>query len=224
MFLVADEVHRLGAAQARRILDMDTGPRLGLSATPARAGDPAGTDAVFGYFGGIVPPPFTLFDAIEAGALTKYAYHVHRVALLPDEQDEWTRLTRDIRQRFAQAKAAKVASADAEQRLKLLLIRRARVIKSARQKVEAAVSIVTSTYRAGEHWIVYCDDQVQLASVRDGLRSAGCTDVLEYHTGMVGNPTRTLDLFEAHGGVIVSIRCLDEGVDIPAVSHALIHI
>ena len=65
VFLVADEVHRLGAIQARRILDMDTGPRLGLSATPARAGDPAGTDAIFTYFGGIVPPPFTLFDAID---------------------------------------------------------------------------------------------------------------------------------------------------------------
>lgn len=222
VFLVADEVHRLGAAQARRILDLDTGPRLGLSATPARAGDPAGTDAIFTYFGGIVPPPFTLFDAIEAGALTKYAYHVHRVTLQGDEQDEWNKLTRDIRQRFAQAKAAMTPSADAEQRLKHLLIRRARVIKSARQKVAAAVSIVSSTYRRGEHWIVYCDNQVQLAAVRDGLRSVGCTDVLEYHTAMAGDPARTMNLFEAHGGVIVSIRCLDEGVDIPAVSHALI--
>jgi len=28
--------------------------------------------------------------------------------------------------------------------------------------------------------------------------------------------------FRAFGGILVSIRCLDEGVDIPAVSHALI--
>lgn len=60
------------------------------------------------------------------------------------------------------------------------------------------------------------------ASVRDALRSSGCTDIFEYHTAMVGDPQRTLDLFEAQGGIIVSIRCLDEGVDIPAVSHALI--
>lgn len=47
-------------------------------------------------------------------------------------------------------------------------------------------------------------------------------DIFEYHTAMVGDPQRTLDLFEAQGGIVVSIRCLDEGVDIPAVSHALI--
>lgn len=39
---------------------------------------------------------------------------------------------------------------------------------------------------------------------------------------MTGDLRRTLSLFESHGGVVVSIRCLDEGVDIPAVSHALI--
>jgi superfamily II DNA or RNA helicase len=222
LFLVADEVHRLGAPQARRVLDLDSGARLGLSATPTRAGDPSGTAAIFAYFEGVVPPPFTLFDAIKAGALTPYAYHVQRVSLEADEQERWNKLTYEIRKQFAQAQAAKTSSPDAELRLKQLLIRRARIVKSARQKVAAAVAVVTGAYRRGQHWIVYCDDQVQLADVRDALRAAGCADVLEYHTAMTGDPRRTLDLFEAHGGVVVSIRCLDEGVDIPAVSHALI--
>lgn len=222
LFLVADEVHRLGAAQARRVLDLESGARLGLSATPTRAGDPSGTAAIFAYFEGVVPPPFTLFDAIKAGALTPYAYHVQRVSLEADEQERWNKLTHEIRKQFAQSQAAKTSSPDTELRLKQLLIRRARIVKSARQKVAAAVSVVTGAYRRGQHWIVYCDDQVQLAEVRDALRAAGCTDVLEYHTAMTGDPRRTLDLFEAHGGVVVSIRCLDEGVDIPAVSHALI--
>jgi superfamily II DNA or RNA helicase len=222
LFLVADEVHRLGAAQARRVLDLESGARLGLSATPARAGDPAGTAAIFAYFEGVVPPPFTLFDAINAGALTPYAYHVRRVSLEADEQERWNKLTHEIRKQFARSQAAKTTSPDSELRLKQLLIRRARIVKGARQKVAAAVSVVTGAYRRGQHWIVYCDDQVQLAEVRDALRAAGCTDVLEYHTAMTGDPRRTLDLFEAHGGVVVSIRCLDEGVDIPAVSHALI--
>jgi superfamily II DNA or RNA helicase len=222
LFLVADEVHRLGAAQARRVLKLESGARLGLSATPQRAGDPVGTAAILDYFEGIVPPPFTLFDAIQAGTLTPYAYHVQRVSLEADEQERWNKLTHEIRQQFAQSQAANTSSDDAEHRLKHLLIRRARIVKSARQKVPAAVSVVTREYRRGQHWIVYCDDQVQLVEVRDALRSAGCTDVLEYHTAMTGDPRRTLDLFEANGGVVVSIRCLDEGVDIPAVSHALI--
>jgi len=222
LFLVADEVHRLGAARARHVLALDSGARLGLSATPVRSGDPAGTAAIFDYFEGVVPPPFTLFDAIQAGTLTPYAYNVHRVSLEADEQERWNKLTLEIRRQAAQSFAAKSPSADAELRLKRLLIQRARIIKSAHQKISAAVSVVMSAYERGQHWIVYCDDQVQLADVRDALRSAGCEDVLEYHTAMTGDPRRTLDLFDAHGGVIVSIRCLDEGVDIPAVSHALI--
>lgn len=222
LFLVADEVHRLGAAQARSVLDLKSGARLGLSATPTRAGDPSGTAAIFDYFDGVVPPPFTLFDAIKAGALTPYAYHVQRVSLETEEQERWNKLTQEIRKQFVQSQAVKTSFPDAEFRLKQLLIRRARIVKGAKQKVAAAVSVVTGAYRRGQHWIVYCDDQVQLAELRDALRGAGCTDVLEYYTAMTGDPRRTLDLFEAHGGVVLSIRCLDEGVDIPAVSHALI--
>lgn len=222
VFLVADEVHRLGAVQARQILDMNTGPRLGLSATPTRIGDPIGTAAIFSYFNGVVPPPFTLADGIKAGTLTPYVYHVQCVNLEPDEQDRWNQLTLEIRKKSAQFLGADASCPDAELRLKLLLIRRARILKGARQKVAAAVSVLTTAYRRGQHWIVYCDDLVQLRSVRDALRCAGCTDVLEYHTAMVGDPQQTLGLFETQGGIVMSIRCLDEGVDIPAVSHALI--
>src|SRR5690606_16915815 len=62
LFLVADEVHALGSAERRKIFDLATGPRLGLSATPRRAGDFEGTEAIFEHFGGVVPPPFTLQD------------------------------------------------------------------------------------------------------------------------------------------------------------------
>lgn len=222
LFVIADEVHRLGAPQARNVLELESGPRLGLSATPRRAGDPEGTAAILAYFNGVVPPPFTLFDAIAAGTLTPYAYHIHRLTLESDEQERWNSLTREIRRLYARTHAAGAQRPEAEHRLKQLLIRRARIVKSARQKVRVSVDVVRSAYERGQHWIVYCDDQVQLGEVRDELRTAGCDDVLEYHTAMSGDGQRTLDLFEAHGGIIVSIRCLDEGVDIPAVSHALI--
>ncbi|SAK75014.1 primosome assembly protein PriA [Caballeronia temeraria] len=222
LFVVADEVHRLGAPEARMFLEVDTGARLGLSATPIRSGDPIGTAAIFDYFEGVVPPPFTLTDAIKAGTLTPYSYNIQRVRLEADEQQDWNGLTNEIRKIVARSMSMKGADADVESRLKMLLIRRARIIKSAKQKPPAAVSIVKSAYKRGQHWIVYCDDQVQLAAVRDALRSAGCTDIFEYHSAMTGDPRRTLDLFEAQGGIVVSIRCLDEGVDIPAVSHALI--
>jgi superfamily II DNA or RNA helicase len=39
---------------------------------------------------------------------------------------------------------------------------------------------------------------------------------------MEGDRHATLEWFKTFGGLLVSIRCLDEGVDIPAISHALI--
>ena len=39
---------------------------------------------------------------------------------------------------------------------------------------------------------------------------------------MEGDKVETLRWLELRGGVVVAIKCLDEGVDIPSVSHALI--
>jgi superfamily II DNA or RNA helicase len=225
LFVVADEVHRLGSPGAKAILSVASGPRLGLSATPRRAGDPTGTAAILNYFGDVVPPPFTIYDAIQANALTPYAYHVHRIELQQDEQQQWDALTSEIRKLTAQARGEGIAADRTEAlqgRLKMLLIRRARIVKGAREKPSAALRILSTTYSKGQRWIVYCDDRQQMTATRDLLRADGIEDVLEYHTAMEGDPARTLDLFTSHGGIVVSIRCLDEGVDIPAVSHALI--
>ena len=42
LLIVADEVHQVGSTQNSRIMDIDAGSRLGLSATPIRYGDPDG--------------------------------------------------------------------------------------------------------------------------------------------------------------------------------------
>lgn len=43
-----------------------------------------------------------------------------------------------------------------------------------------------------------------------------------YYAEMNGDRDMTLSYFAANGGVLVSIKCLDEGVDIPATTHALV--
>ena len=216
LFMVADEVHRLGAHGARSLLKLDTGARLGLSATPERAGDPDGTAALMEYFRGIVPPPFGLEDAINAGALTPYAYNVHTVRLEDDERITWVKATDEFRRLYARSMAGSdTVSEGLSTRLKLLLVRRARIIKSARAKVTAAAQVLAGAYQRGQHWIVYCDDQTQLVAVKRSISSVGVADVYEYHSAMLGDRSRTLQVFGDRGGVVVSIRCLDEGVDIP---------
>lgn len=110
LFLVADEVHRMGSTENRKLFSLASGPRLGLSATPRRAGDPEGTQAILEYFQGIVPPPFTLKDAIPS-ALTPYFYYVHTIRLTPDEQSKWEEISKRLSRFLAQA--SKPGSPDA---------------------------------------------------------------------------------------------------------------
>lgn len=224
LLVVADEVHRTGSPRHRGLFGIDAGPRLGLSATPERYGDPEGTAALMSYFGGVVPPPFTLADAIAAGRLVPYEYHPHVVRLAPDEQAAWSDLTREIRrlaaiQRGGSGNDDRRAGPPSE-RLKHLLIQRARVVKKATAKVGLA-SEVLRTYRDGDRWLVYCEDTAQLEAVAARLRADGLP-VTEYHTSMEGDERATLEWFREVGGIVVAIRCLDEGVDIPQSSHALI--
>ncbi len=221
LFLVADEVHRIGSPGHRTLLTVDTGPRLGLSATPRRAGDPEGTAAVFEYFGGVVPPPFTLVDAIRSKTLTPYFYHVHQVAMDADEQTQWDTLTRQIGVLAARARSSKTPDLGTATRIKHLLIQRSRIAKTASAKTPLALAVLRQYFAGGQKWIVYCDDQAQLASVLDAATSAGLP-AAEYHSTMAGNRDHTLHHFATNGGILVSIRCLDEGVDIPSVTHALI--
>lgn len=219
IFMVADEVHRLGSDENQKIFEIDSGPRLGLSATPRRAGDAKGTQAIFDYFGPIIDPPYTLQDAINDGRLTPYSYRAHAIRLTDEEHDRWLELTTKISRLAGQNKSN--PNITSEQRLKFALIERSRVIKSASNKVPFAVEILNAQYRDGDRWIVYCDSVVQLQSLMVELKRAGLP-VNEYHSSMTGDPVLTLRYFEDYGGIIVSIRCLDEGIDIPSVSHALI--
>lgn len=221
IFLIADEVHRIGSPEHRKILNFESGPRLGLSATPRRAGDPEGTEIIMNYFDGIVQPTFTLKDAIEAGRLAPYFYHVHTVSLTPDEQEDWEQETEKIAKTYARLESSDDTNPADSDQLKRLQIKRANIVKQARKKVHLARDIIHRQYEPGDRWLVYCSDMDQLSAVTDALDQDGY-NALEYHSKMEGDRDRTLKYFENHGGIIVSIKCLDEGVDIPNATHALI--
>lgn len=221
LLVVADEVHQVGSTFNSRFLSVDAGMRLGLSATPTRYGDPEGTAKLLSYFNGIVPPPFTLLDAINHGRLVQYEYFPHPLNLTATEADDWKKLSLEIRTEIARQKTDDAGKKPLSERAKILLIKRSRIAKKASKKVELARNVVRQHYTDGEHWLIYCEDSEQLGEVRESLMDDGFAPI-EYHSGMAGDRHATLDWFKTFGGLLVSIRCLDEGVDIPAVSHALI--
>lgn len=224
LLIVADEVHRIGSSARRNILNIDAHERLGLSATPIRYGDVEGTNAIFDYFGGIVEPVFSLEDAIRTNVLTKYYYHPMQISLTEQEQDEWNELTKIINKIIASNGGPNrniSAIIEENSRLQMKMIERSRIIKQASGKVPLALSVIRDNYKYGEHWIVYCDNQAQLREVLNLLLDNDY-DAYEYHSDMSGDREQTLKYFDRNGGILVSIRCLDEGVDIPATTHALI--
>ena len=223
LFLVADEVHRTGSPKRRRFFDVQTGARLGLSATPIRYGDPEGTQAMLDYFGGIIPPPFSLTDAINSGVLTRYFYTPLKISLTEIEQEKWDKLTMEINRLVGRFSNADVIDSRVFNipSIKMKLLARARIVKEAEAKTQLALQAVQKYYLPGQKWIIYCDNTGQLRCVLSLLLKNGF-DAYEYHSDMAGDRETTLDYFSANGGILVSIKCLDEGVDIPSTTHALI--
>ena len=221
LLIVADEVHQIGSPQNSKFLTIEAGKRLGLSATPTRYGDPDGTAKILQYFGDIVQPRITLADAVAAGRLVPYEYFPHPINLTASESDDWKSETRAIQLEIARQRADESGRRPLSERAKMLLIKRSRIAKKASKKVQLASDVLRRHYETGQSWLIYCEDGGQLTDVLIALREQGLTPI-EYHSQMPGDRDATMEWFRAYGGILVSIRCLDEGVDIPAVSHALI--
>jgi len=220
LMLVADEVHQLGSDENSKVLSISAAKRLGLSATPERFGDPAGTARIMNYFSGIIPPEYTLNDAINDHNLVPYEYHPDVVSLSDSEIEAWNRLSREISIAIGKDKTGLDSSTRSDQ-IKLLMIRRARIAKKASGKEIAAQRLLRQHYRSGQRWLVYCEDGDQLRNVLRQTRE-WASEVMEYHSAMAGDSKATLKWFQDQGGILIAIACLDEGVNIPSISHALI--
>ncbi len=217
LLLVADEMHRVGSPQAlAAVEEREYGGTLGLSATYSRQFDAAGTERLLEVFGDVLEPVVGLAEAIHMGRLVPYDYRLHTVELDEVEQAEYEQLTNQIRRLVVQSSGGEISDF-----LQMLLLKRARILKQAASKVPAALEILQEEYRPGDRWLVYCDDTTQLRALVNACLDVGLP-TLEYHSGMTGARPAVLRSLADFGGLVVAIRCLDEGVDIPVTDHALI--
>lgn len=222
LLLVADEAHALGAQKLRNALFEGAGMRLGLSATPRRWFDAQGTDALFSYFSGVVYE-FPLEEAIGT-YLTHYDYHPIPVQLSAEEMMQYQELSARI------ALAAKRAEEDENEagRLEKLLLERARLIWQAENKLPALLQLVSSlktgAAASGEglgHTLVYCAPGEHAVVLRQ-LSSLGlrCHEFVHYVS--LRDRVKVLEAFAAGDiEVLVAVKCLDEGVDVPSTRTAI---
>lgn len=221
--LIGDEAHGLGASNLRKALIDNAGMRLGLSATPRRWFDDEGTEVIFNYFG-VTCFEYTLDQAIGK-FLTPYEYYPQLVNLSGVELDSYEEITQKV---VALSSSAK-RDPDKRERMKRLLLQRARIISSASQKLPALIQLLRNQIndhkRRGEELngiLIYCaagEHRETLKAVSAlGLR---CHEFV--HEVSLFDRERLLGEFDSGDiQVLVAIKCLDEGVDVPSTRTAFI--
>ena len=247
--VVVDECHRIGAPSFKKICEWKPAKVLGLSATPDRYGDSEGTERLKSLCGEIVHQ-YSLTDALKDGYLTPYIYHIERVKLTDEHSrcidadcrdcersDYDTRMTKIARElnRYRE-QGGSINWKDLPQWLRISIIQAKRIIKKAKEKSNICARIIYDNYSKSsdtEHWLVYCEDSSQLEEVNEEISKLGIGPVYEYWTGAEGaeinedeqlefDRAETLRTWEITGGVMLSIQCLDEGVNIEKISHGII--
>ena len=222
--IVGDEAHNLGSSRLESSLPRNIGLRLALSATPERQYDELGTEALFDYFGSIIQPEFTLADAIAQGALAHYLYYPVFVELTASEAANYAKLTQRIGWCLN-----KNPSFQDNDNLTSLLTKRSRLIATAANKLTCLREIMLSRLNTS-HTLFYCGD----GSLDDDTRQIDAvTHLLGKELGYRVNTyttntslaererlRRQFETGELQG--LVAIRCLDEGIDIPAIKTAVI--
>lgn len=151
--LIADEVHNLGAKHSKAMLPDGIAMRLGLSATPERHYDPLGTSAVLAYFGGVVYE-YPLSQAIAEGRLCRYRYHPVLVDLAEDEADAYLEITAKLARFFPRGDTEE----EVEQAVMRLLIKRARLLAGAANKLDALDRVISALPEPPHQAIFYCGD------------------------------------------------------------------
>ncbi|TYK51080.1 DEAD/DEAH box helicase family protein [Actinomadura decatromicini] len=218
LLIVADEMHRAGSKKVLPALEQTRcGATLGLSATFRRQFDEEGTNRLLEFFGPVLSPVIGLAEALMLGLLVPYDYRLHEVTLDDDEMKEYEQLTKRIGQLASRGQSVN----DVDSPLQMLLIRRARVLKQARRKIPVAAEILRNEYRLGDRWLVYCDDLPQLKTLTQECLAADLP-ALEFYADMPSNRDAVIRSLAEYGGIVIAIRCLDEGIDIPVTDHALI--
>ena len=224
LLFIGDEMHHLGSNKFLPALPNEARFKLGLSATPNRVGDDEGSDGLKSYFGDTVLE-YGLGRAIENDYLCRYRYHPVTVHLEDDEQEMYDELSLKIARVLAQSKASKDANTEV---LESLLRQRAVLIGKARNKLPKLLQLLQEQCNVS-HTLVYCgssNDQGE-RYIDVALKKLGAE--LGLHASRftaeesAGRRNEILSHF-ASGKlqVLLAIRCLDEGIDVPKTQTAYI--
>ena len=235
ILLIIDEAHNAGANDFKSALENNSDKfeyRLALSATLERHMDDVGTAFLFDFFGEKCIE-YTLEEAISQKMLTPYKYYPVIIYLDEDELAEYRKLS------LAISRLGKKDDTKTEERRKMLLLKRARVVAGAKQKNSELLRVI-EPYKNERNILVYCgsvkySDDSNYCDSGDEIRQIDLiTKSLYKNLGMkvsqftsLDSPEQRMLIKEAYNDengiqAIIAIKCLDEGVNIPGIKTAFI--
>ena len=229
--LVVDEAHNFGAKNLQNTLQLDFTYRLALSATLERQGDEDGTTVLKNFFGNKCIE-YGLERAIAEKKLTPYYYYPVIVYLTDAELDKYQLYTSKIIQNIVRRKDKTIVTNLAKE----FMLKRARLVAGASEKIEK-LREMANDFKNEKNMLIYCgatnvqghdncsgDDIRQIDYISRmlnfdfGMRTA-------QFTSREDSKERKRRLEEFQDGEIqalIAIKCLDEGVNVPAIKTAYI--
>jgi superfamily II DNA or RNA helicase len=233
VMFVGDECHHHSSKSFEAKIPVNARFKLGLSATPEHYLDNDRNEFLSNIYGEIVSV-YSLGDAISDGVLTQYDYHIHRVDLTEDESARYVEVSKEIGRLFAQSGFdSKTENSGLEAKLR----ERSRIISNAEMKLFVLNRLLAEADRPIKHSLIYCGDgSYEISDGEndgDSLRQIEVVSQTMHRHGWRVSPFTASEntaerkeiLSRFKDGFVdslVAIRCLDEGIDIPACSTAYI--
>ena len=244
LLMIADECHNMGSGSlVKRLKDIPYLRRIGLSATPKRQFDDEGNEKLNDFFGSQdkYTYEYSMEEAIKNGVLCKYMYYPHVVNLTQDEMDAYVNLSNQIAKYFNYDKEV---FDHIDEKLKMLLLARKRIVHKAARKLDIFRSIIQKRFEEKgnlKYSLIYVPegnkpDYVGGGDDFDVSEDIGDDNDMEHlidqYTQVVteiddhvtvrkfvsGQKDRDEILYDFAEGklhVLTSMKCLDEGVDVP---------
>ena len=229
--LVVDEAHNFGAKNLQSTLQQDFTYRLALSATLERQGDEDGTTVLKNFFGNKCIE-YGLERAIAEKKLTPYYYYPVIVYLTDEELEKYQLYTSKIIQNIVRRKDKTIVTNLAKE----FMLKRARLVAGASEKIEK-LREMANDFKNEKNMLIYCgatNVQGNDKSSDEDIRQIDyISRMLNFDFGMhtaqftsrEDSNERKRRLEEFQDGEIqalIAIKCLDEGVNVPAIKTAYI--
>jgi len=236
--LINDETHNLGAQGLLRLLpNIHLEKRIGLSATPHRKFDEVGNQTIQEFFNDEPPyiVSYSMEEALKIGWLCKYTYYPHLVKLTDHEMKRYKEISLQLLRMGLFDKDTGTFRSTPEIEKKLL--ERKRIIHKATNKLDAFRDILKNEFDKREnlkYTLVYVpegidsnfeeidfsvetDDENRL--INEYTKAVSNTDdsvMVKQFTANSKNREEILNNYEdGNIHVLTSMKCLDEGVDVP---------